>query len=73
MNDNQQLCSCMLSNLNVDNAFIKIQNHVLVSDSSASQSPPATCIAVVTYTSAICSVRFRPVNSSGAVPDHTSK
>ena len=70
MNDNQQLCSCMLPNLNVDNAFTKIQNHVLVSDSSAS-SPPAT--AVVTYTSAICSVRFRPVDSSGAVPNHTSK
>ena len=69
MNDNQQLCICMLSCLNVDS---KIQNHVLVSGSSAS-SPPATSAAVVTCTSSVCSVCLNLVGSSGAVPDHASK
>ena len=55
--------------LNVHN----IQNFVLVSGSSASSPPPTTSIAVVTCSSAICSVGLRSVGSSGAVPDHGSK
>ena len=72
MNDNQQLRSCMLSHLNVDSEFLNIQTHVLVSGSSAS-SPPATSIAVVTYSGAIYSRILSSIDRSAAVPDHARK
>ena len=72
MNDNQQLCSCMLSHLNVNSKFINIQTHVLVSGSSAS-SPPTTSIAVVTYDNAKSSRTLSSVERSAAVPDHARK
>ena len=48
-------------------------NHTLILVSGSSASSPAfptTAVAVVTCTSAVCSVGLREVCSSGAVPDH---